>query len=233
MRLRSAFRLAESGIRAVLTDIEGTTTPIAFVHEALFPFARANLAGFLRDRASDPAVAAELDAVRRAAPGRAPLDVLLDWMDRDAKETPLKALQGMIWRQGYEAGQILGVLYPDVPGCLRAWHAAGVGLFVYSSGSVPAQKLLFGHSDAGDLAGLFSGFFDTRVGPKREAASYRAIAAQIDVAPGAILFLSDVEAELDAAAAAGLSTCQLVRVADKTIASARHRVAAGFDAISF
>ena len=224
--------MPDPAIQAVLTDIEGTTTPISFVHDALFPYARANMAAFLHDHAADPAVAAELDAIRRMAPGRAPVAVLLDWMDRDAKATPLKTLQGLIWRQGYEDGKLLGVLYPDVPPCLRQWHAAGVGLFVYSSGSVAAQRLLFGYSDAGDLAGLFGGFFDTRVGAKREAASYRAIAAQIGLPPGAILFLSDVEAELDAAAEAGLSTCQLVRAADKTIASARHPVADSFAAIT-
>jgi len=223
--------LPDRTIRAVLTDIEGTTTPISFVHDALFPYARANMAEFLHAHEADPAVAAELDAIRRAAPGRAPVDVLLDWMDRDAKATPLKTLQGLIWRQGYEDGKLLGVLYPDVPPRLRAWHAAGLGLFVYSSGSVAAQRLLFGYSDGGDLAGLFSGFFDTRIGPKRDADSYRAIAAQIEIPPGAILFLSDVEAELDAARAAGLSTCQLVRAADGTIASTRHPVAGSFAGI--
>jgi enolase-phosphatase E1 len=224
--------LPDPAIRAVLTDIEGTTTPISFVHDVLFPFARSTLADFLQTHAADPAVAAELDAIRRAAPDRAPVDVLRDWMDRDAKETPLKTLQGLIWRQGYEDGKLRGLLYPDVPPRLRQWHAAGVGLFVYSSGSVAAQRLLFGYSDAGDLAGLFSGFFDTRVGPKREAASYRAIATQIGLPPGAILFLSDVEAELDAAAAAGLATCQVMRAADGTVASARHRIAARFTDIT-
>jgi enolase-phosphatase E1 len=224
--------LPDRTIRAVLTDIEGTTTPISFVHDALFPYARANMAAFLQAHEADPAVAAELDAIRRAAPGRAPVDVLLDWMDRDAKETPLKTLQGLIWRQGYEDGKLRGVLYPDVPPCLRRWHAAGLGLFVYSSGSVAAQRLLFGYSDAGDLAGLFSGFFDTRMGAKRDAASYRAIAAQIEVPPGAILFLSDVEAELDAAVAAGLSVCQLVRAGDGTVASARHPATESFDGIT-
>jgi enolase-phosphatase E1 len=221
-----------AGIRAVLTDIEGTTTPIAFVHDVLFPFARTNLPELLRSRADDPTVAAELAAVRQAAPGRDPLAVLLGWMDRDAKETPLKTLQGLIWRQGYIDGKLLGVLYPDVAPRLRQWHAAGVALLVYSSGSVAAQRLLFGHSDAGDVAGLFTGFFDTRIGAKREAASYTAIAAQAELPPSAILFLSDVEAELDAAAAAGLATRQLVRAADGTIASLRHATVASFDQIS-
>lgn len=116
--------MSEHAIRAVLTDIEGTTTPIAFVHDVLFPFARANLPAFLRDHAADPAVAAEVDAIRAGAPGQDPVDVLLGWMDRDAKETPLKTLQGLVWRQGYTDGKLQAVLYPDVPARLRQWHAA-------------------------------------------------------------------------------------------------------------
>ena len=223
--------MAEQGIRAVLLDIEGTTTPIAFVHTVLFPYARAGLPALLRDRAADPAVAAELDAVRRLAPGQDPLAVLLGWMDQDAKQTPLKALQGLLWYQGYADGTLKGELYPDVAPALRRWHGAGRGLFVYSSGSEEAQRLIFGHSIAGDLTGLFSGYFDTRTGPKREATSYRAIAEAAGLAPGALLFLSDVEEELDAAAKAGLATCQLVRAADGTAASARHATAAEFGAV--
>lgn len=223
--------MSDHAIRAVLTDIEGTTTPIAFVHDVLFPFARANLPAFLRDHAADPAVVAEVDAIRAGMPGQDPVEVLLGWIDRDAKETPLKTLQGLVWRQGYTDGKLQAVLYPDVPPRLRAWHEAGLGLFVYSSGSVAAQRLLFGHSDAGDLDGLFTGFFDTRIGPKRDAASYRAIAGQIEHSAPAIVFLSDIEAELDAAAEAGMRTCQLVRPADGTIASTRHPIAARFDEI--
>lgn len=223
--------MSDHAIRAVLTDIEGTTTPIAFVHDMLFPFARANLPAFLRDHAADPAVAAEVDAIRAGSPGHDPVGVLLGWMDRDAKETPLKTLQGLVWRQGYQDGKLQAVLYPDVAPHLRQWHAAGLDLFVYSSGSVAAQRLLFGHSDAGDLSGLFTGFFDTRIGPKRDIASYRAIIGQVEQPAPAILFLSDIEAELDAAAEAGMRTCQLVRPADGTIASTRHPVAAGFDEI--
>jgi enolase-phosphatase E1 len=157
---------------AIVTDIEGTTTRIAFVHEVLFPYARARLEGFLRAHADRPDVAAALADTARLAPGIAPLAALLGWMDQDAKIGPLKAIQGMIWNDGYAAGALTGELYPDVAPCLRRWRSAGVRLFVYSSGSVAAQKLLFRHSSAGDLEGLFSGFFDTGVGPKREAASY-------------------------------------------------------------
>lgn len=212
-----------------MLDIEGTTTPIAFVHRTLFPFARAALPAFLRDHADDPAVRAELAAVRQAAPGQDEVATLRHWMDEDAKATPLKALQGLIWRRGYEDGTLRGEVYPDVAPALRRWKAAGLALFVYSSGSVEAQRLIFGHSTAGDLSGLFSGFFDTRTGPKREPSSYRAIASAAGLPADAILFLSDVEAELDAAAAAGLRTGQLVRAEDGTRASARHPTASDLD----
>lgn len=219
------------GPAAILLDIEGTTTPIAFVHDVLFPFARARLPALLRDRAAEPAVAAELDAIRATAPGQDPLAVLLGWMDADAKATPLKALQGLMWREGYADGTLRGELYPDVAPALRAWHAEGRRLFVYSSGSVEAQRLIFAHSTDGDLSALFEGHFDTRTGPKREAASYAAIAAAAGLAPGAMLFLSDVEAELDAAGAAGLLACQLVRARDGTVRSARHPAAADLDSV--
>jgi len=213
-------------------DIEGTTTAIAFVKDRLFPFAAAALDGFLAGHGTTPAVAAILDEVRAAAPGQPPAAVLRGWMAADSKATPLKTLQGLIWRQGYEDGRLKGQLWPDVAACLRAWAAAGVRLAVYSSGSVGAQTLLFGHSEAGDLTPLFSGFFDTRVGGKREAASYAAIARSMDLPPGDILFLSDVAEELDAAAAAGLRTCQLVRPADGTRPSGRHPEAADFPAVA-
>ncbi|MDI3306601.1 MAG: acireductone synthase [Acetobacteraceae bacterium] len=213
---------------AVLTDIEGTTTSIAFVKDRLFPFAEAALDEFLRDHGMEPEVAAILDKVRAAAPGQAPVAALRAWMAADAKVTPLKALQGLIWRQGYLDGRLKGHLWPDVAPCLRAWAGGGVRLAVYSSGSVEAQRLLFGHSETGDLTPLFAGFFDTRIGAKREAPSYAAIAAALSLPPGEILFLSDVAEELDAAAAAGLRTCQLVRAADGTQPSGRHPEAADF-----
>lgn len=216
---------------AIVTDIEGTTSRISFVHDVLFPYARARLPAFLAERGAAPEVAAALAEVAALAPGVAPLDALLGWMDADAKITPLKSLQGLIWGEGYASGALHGELYPDVAPALRRWHAAGVRLYVYSSGSVPAQKLLFGYTPEGDLTGLFSGFFDTRVGAKRETASYAAIAQAIGFPAAEVLFLSDVAAELDAAAAAGLRVCQLVRPVDGTV-PARHTVAADFDAVS-
>ncbi len=217
---------------AVLTDIEGTTTPIAFVHRTLFPFARDRLPDFLAAHAANGAVAALVEEVRRMEPGRPPIQTLLGWMDADAKVTPLKELQGLIWREGYAAGTLHAEVYPDIAPCLRAWHAAGVRLAVYSSGSVEAQKQLFAHTKAGDLTGLFGGFFDTRIGGKRDTHSYRAIAQDLALPHGDILFLSDIDAELDAAETAGLCTCQLVRAEDGTAASARHRTAADFRAVA-
>jgi enolase-phosphatase E1 len=216
----------------ILTDIEGTTTAIAFVKDTLFPFAEAALDGFLDAHGDDPPVAAILDEVRAAAPGDDPRATLRRWMAEDAKVTPLKSLQGLIWRAGYEDGRLHGHLWPDVAPCLRAWSRAGLRLAVYSSGSVPAQKLLFGHSVAGDLTGLFTGFFDTAVGGKRDAASYATIAAGMHLPAREILFLSDIAEELDAAAAAGLQTCQLVRQADGTRPSARHAQATDFPAVA-
>ncbi len=216
----------------VLTDIEGTTSAIAFVKETLFPFAGEALDGFLDARGAEPVVAAVMDEVRALAPGEAPRDALRRWMAADDKVAPLKALQGMIWREGFESGEVVGHLWPDVAPCLRAWHAAGVGLAVFSSGSVEAQRLLFGHSVAGDLVPLFRGFFDTRTGAKREAASYAVIASALGVPAGDVLFLSDIEAELDAAGAAGMATAQLVRAADGTAAGTRHPVAATFPEVA-
>ena len=218
--------------RAVLTDIEGTTTAIAFVKETLFPFAAEALAGFLAAHGAEPEVAAILEEVRRAAPGREPEAVLRAWMAADSKATPLKALQGLIWRQGYADGRLQGHLWPDVAPCLRAWAAGGLRLAVYSSGSEAAQRLIFGHSTAGDLVPLFGGFFDTRVGGKREPASYAAIADRLGVGPGEILFLSDVAEELDAAAAAGMRACQLVRPEDGTTGAGRHPEARDFPAVA-
>ncbi|WP_043832973.1 acireductone synthase [Muricoccus aerilatus] len=218
--------------RAVVLDIEGTTSAIAFVKDTLFPFAERALGGYLRAHAGEPAVAALLDEVRALAPGEEPESALRGWMARDEKVTPLKALQGMIWREGFESGALRGHLWPDVAPCLRAWAGAGIALRIYSSGSVEAQRLLFAHTEAGDLTPLLSGFDDTRTGPKREAASYAAIAASAGFPPGEMLFLSDVAEELDAAASAGLAVCQLVRPADGTVASGRHPACATFPEVA-
>ncbi|WP_066095440.1 acireductone synthase [Xanthomonas massiliensis] len=203
--------------RAILTDIEGTTSSISFVKDVLFPYARSALPGFVAAHGREPQVRHWLDAVAAetgAGDDAAIVAVLQSWIDEDRKHTALKALQGMIWAEGYRQAAFTTHIYPDVPPVLRRWHDDGLGLYVYSSGSVPAQKLFFGHSDAGDLTGLFSGWFDTEIGGKRESASYARIAARIGVAPAEILFLSDVVAELDAAREAGLETVLLDRRQD-------------------
>ena len=194
--------------RAILTDIEGTTSSIAFVAETLFPYARARLPGFV---AAHPArVAPILAEVIAAEPGD-PVTTLIRWIDEDRKATPLKALQGMIWEDGYREGAFTGHVYPDAVAALRRWHEAGIALYVFSSGSVAAQKLLFGHSDAGDLTPLFAGYFDTVTGPKREASSYQASAGAIGLAANEILFLSDTPQEIGAAREAGLAALLIDR----------------------
>lgn len=203
-------------IRAVVTDIEGTTTPLAFVHEVLFPYARKRLAAFVTENESDPEVAAALrDA--RALGGLPDVDLqgtialLHSWMDEDRKAGPLKLLQGLIWRRGYEEGVLKGEVYGDAAARLRQWHERGLRLFVYSSGSEEAQKLIFGFSDKGDLASLFEGFFDTRIGAKLESASYRAIAGAAQLPAEAMLFLSDHAGEIAAAEEAGMKVVRIDR----------------------
>jgi len=218
-------------IRLVLCDIEGTTTSISFVHDVLFPYARARLVAWVEARASEERVRAALEEARatlaaEGATGESPLQVLLRWSFEDRKHPALKRLQGWIWAEGYAAGALESHLYDDVVPELKRWRAAGLALGVYSSGSVEAQRQLFAHTPAGDLTPLFAHHFDTGVGPKREAASYTEIARRTALAPGAILFLSDIEAELDAAREAGLRTTQLVRLG--TTPGTRHPQARDF-----
>ena len=204
--------------RAILTDIEGTTSSISFVKDVLFPYARRALPGFVRARGGDPAVRKWLDAV--AAENGAMcrdemvVEVLQGWIDQDRKHTALKALQGLIWRDGYEDADFTAHIYPDAAAALGRWHGDGYPMAVYSSGSVAAQRLFFGHSDAGDLTPMFDAFFDTEVGHKREAGSYQAIAGRLDTAAADIVFLSDVVEELDAAREAGMRTVLVDRRED-------------------
>ncbi len=203
----------------ILTDIEGTTSSISFVKDVLFPYARRKLPDFVRERGQQPEVRRWLDQVAieisaSACQDSVIVETLQGWIDADRKHTALKALQGMVWEAGYADGDFTAPLYPDVAPALRAWHAAGQRLAVYSSGSVPAQKLLFAHTDAGDLTALFSAFFDTEVGGKREAGSYREIVRRLAQPAHEIVFLSDVVEELDAAREAGLRTVLLDRRED-------------------
>lgn len=215
----------------VLTDIEGTTSAIDFVHRVLFPYACERLPAYVRTHASDPDVRAALDAVRAEtgdADDEAAIATLLHWIDIDRKATPLKTLQGLIWETGYAERHFTAHVYVDAYDQLRAWHAAGVPLYVYSSGSIAAQKLFFGYSVFGDLLPWFRGHFDTTSGGKREADSYRRIAAAIGVAASEMLFLSDVEAELDAAREAGMGTVQLCRPDTHPESHGRHDCVANF-----
>ncbi|MBA4048422.1 MAG: acireductone synthase [Sphingomonas sp.] len=195
-------------MRAIVTDIEGTTSSIAFVADVLFPYARARLGDYCAAHAEQ--VAPILAEVATIEPGD-PIATMTRWIDEDRKITPLKTLQGLIWDAGFREGAFRGHIYPDAAAALRQWHAAGLSLYVFSSGSVAAQKLIFGFSEAGDLTPLFSGYFDTTTGPKREAVAYARIAEAIGLPPGEILFLSDVAAETDAAKAAGMQALLIDR----------------------
>ena len=202
----------------ILTDIEGTTSSISFVKDVLFPYARRELPRFVREHGHAPEVRRWLDQVALENGGLCQdamiVETLQGWIDEDRKHTALKALQGMIWEAGYASADFTAPVYSDATEALRRWHAEGRRLAVYSSGSVPAQKLLFAHTDAGDLTGLFSAWFDTTVGGKREAGSYARIAQALQAPPSDIVFLSDVVAELDAAREAGLGTVLVDRPQD-------------------
>jgi enolase-phosphatase E1 len=240
-----------SEIRVVLLDIEGTTTPISFVHETLFPFAAARLESWFTGGSSrevEPIVWA-LRAEHRVQSTSALRSTLPPWssgtpdaerasalwyarwlMERDSKSPALKALQGLIWEDGYQAGQLRGVVFDDVPSALVRWRDRGVATAIYSSGSELAQRRLFESTPAGDLSALVTAFFDTRVGGKRESESYARIAAALGRTPGEILFISDVVAELDAAAEAGCRTCLSERPGNPVQEGAdRHWRATSFD----
>lgn len=203
--------------RAVVVDIEGTTSATEYVVATLFPYARARYGTFLAEHREESRVRGLFDAVREEL-GEPDADevrvvsALEAWTDADAKVTPLKTLQGWIWEEGFAREELAAHCFPDVAPALRAWHACGITLAVYSSGSVDAQRAWFGHSTDGDLSALFAAHFDTaNAGPKRKRASYDGITRALALEPATILFLSDVEAELDAAAAAGWATVHVRR----------------------
>jgi enolase-phosphatase E1 len=216
--LAAAGRLVSDDAPAIVLDIEGTTTPIAFVYDVLFPFARRHLHAFLDDPAHADALAEPLARLRdeQAREGNRHATESIGayvehLMDLDRKSPGLKLLQGLIWQNGYGSGELKGELFPDVPPALRRWRAAGAMVAIYSSASELGQRLLFGHTAYGDLTPLLDGFFDTAVGAKREADSYRRIAAELGIAPARVRFVSDVAGELDAAHAAGCDVRLCVR----------------------
>jgi enolase-phosphatase E1 len=224
------------GNKAVLVDIEGTTTPIAFVHETLFPFAQARLEQCCARAGSSPGVTRALRRLREehAAERRDGGSELLPFgdgsayarhlMQLDRKSTGLKALQGIIWEAGYRSGALRAPVFADVPEALERWEGAGIRLRVFSSGSVLAQKLLFAHTDHGDLTAYFEGYHDTTTGSKQEQRSYVAIADAFSLAAGEVLYLSDVVAELDAAGAAGMQTGLLDRPGNQPQPPSNHPV---------
>jgi enolase-phosphatase E1 len=228
---------ASDPVEVVLTDIEGTTTSISFVHDILFPYAKENVRDYLLIHHNEPAVAQIIDEVMQMAKiSNTDLpqvtQTLLTWMEQDKKITPLKTLQGMMWKTGYERNDFQGHVYEDAFLELKRWKEQGLALYVYSSGSVTAQKLLFSHSTYGDLTPLFSGYFDTTVGGKRERDSYHKIAEQLQLAPGKILFLSDTIEELNAASEAGMQTFLILREGTTAPVNCPHPSAPNFLQIS-
>ena len=234
----------------ILLDIEGTTSSVSYVYDILFPFARKELPAYLDKHWGNERVKMachylaqdcgasgirewmeefEPDELKKRA-----LEACLDFMDRDVKATGLKALQGMIWAEGYEAGKLQSHVYPDVVSALEAWKEAGLDLRIFSSGSIEAQRVFFKHTEYGDITPLFSEYYDTTTGPKREASSYRSISRECGVEPQQVTFLSDVVEELDAARDAGMQTLLVVRPGNKPISDANgHPTVETFDEIQF
>lgn len=203
-------------IKAIVTDIEGTTSSIDFVHKVLFPYSSQAIPEYIRQYYQEPEIAAIIEDIKIEVGQEnlsieSVIDTLLGWIEADLKITPLKKLQGLIWEDGFKKGKFKGHIYEDAYQNLQKWCDRGLSLYVYSSGSEQAQKSLFGHTEYGNLNVLFSGYFDTRIGNKKESLSYTKIAREIKIESQEILFLSDVVAELDAAANARYQTILLVR----------------------
>jgi enolase-phosphatase E1 len=238
-------------ITTLVLDIEGTTTPIDFVYNVLFPYARENVKPYLAAHLSSSDLQADIRALldqnqedleRGLDPPRlmGPADHMLiedavayiHWlMDRDSKATALKSIQGKLWDEGYARGELNSHVFEDVPRAFERWRQQGKAICIYSSGSVLAQKLLFTHTEAGDLTPYIRAYFDTNIGPKRDAGSYRRIASELELAPRDIVFVSDVTAELDAAAVSGFETLLCVRPANPEQAAGTHARIQTFDQI--
>ena len=210
-------------IKGILLDIEGTTTPISFVYDVLFPFARRHAAEFVKNANLNELQHEHENDIRQGTnppPWSAGPLAYIHWlMDRDRKSTPLKAIQGRIWREGYLAGELLGQVFDDVGPAFERWRRQNKLICIYSSGSALAQKLLFGHTTAGDLTNYISRYFDTTIGHKVEADSYRRIADELQLAPAEIVFISDAITELDAARAAGMKTILALRPGNHPVES--------------
>jgi enolase-phosphatase E1 len=232
----SVDEMLEFAGRGILLDIEGTTSSVSFIYDVMFPFVRRELRAYLssiwgaeslsdaceliaRDAGYESFVAWSADAVSDEERQQLVCDEIIRLMDGDIKATGLKRLQGLIWKAGFESGELRAHVYDDVPVALTAWNESGIDVRIYSSGSIAAQKLFFGHTIAGDLLPCFRGHYDTTTGPKKEAASYEAIAAAYGLGASEILFISDVVAELDAAKSAGLQTALCLRPGSAAVES--------------
>ena len=239
----------EKSIAALLLDIEGTTTPIDFVYNVLFPYARRRVKDYLAAHWSLPSVSSDVaglveeninDKKRgleppalEEPPDSVSIEAYVLWlMDQDRKTTPLKSLQGKIWDDGYRTGELRSQVFADVAPAFRRWNEQGKRISIYSSGSVLAQKLLFANTDAGDLTQFIDRYFDTNIGAKKDSESYRRIVEALELDPSSVLFLSDVSDELDAAATAGLHTLLCVRPGNNPQQSATaHAIIRTFDEV--
>ena len=206
------------GIQWILTDIEGTTTEVSFVYDILFPYFRAHMDQWktvdsapMNDVLEQTRLIVLEEQAINLTSNEALFEQLRQWSIEDRKVTPLKTFQGMVWEQGFKSGAIKGHIYPDVKPALERWTAMGMKLAIFSSGSIAAQKQLFGFSTEGDLTPYFSAYFDTTTGMKRDEQTYQLIAQQLQASANSVLFLSDISQELEAANAAGIRTLQLVR----------------------
>lgn len=230
-------------MKAILLDIEGTTTPIDFVHNTLFPYAKARMGGFVLDNLGDLKFEieqlieehvgeSEYKTELRPDSANSVAEYLKYLIDQDRKSTPLKTIQGMIWKYGYESGELVSPVFEDVPAAMKRWKSSDKTVAIYSSGSILAQKLLFRHTDSGDLTQYISHYFDTNTGPKRETESYSAIAKELNLDVADVLFVSDVSAELDAAQAAGLETSLSVRPGNPPLTEdCTHHIVTNFDGL--
>jgi len=237
-------------IRGILLDIEGTTSSVSFVYDVMFPYVRKHLSAYLQQNWAEDHLAPVLEQIAKDAGA----DSWRDWtaqdaspedrqakvegeiarlMDSDIKATGLKTLQGMIWKSGFDSGELVADLFPDVPPALARWKAEGFDIRIYSSGSIAAQKLFFSHTHQGDLLPYFSGHYDTTIGSKKEATSFRRIAEDFALPPSEILFVSDLIPELDAAREAGMATRLSSRPGNHPIESENgHTAITSFDQIS-
>jgi len=220
--------------KAVITDIEGTTSSLSFVKDVLFPYARKNIESFVLEHAKEDHIAQLIQDVHAEVNKKLTLEEtvtqLTQWIDEDKKITPLKAIQGLLWEEGYKSGDFKGHIYLDAKNCLESWHNQSIALYVYSSGSVYAQKLLFGYTVYGDLNNLFSGYFDTKIGAKTDPSSYQNIINKLGIEANELVFLSDIESELDAAKSVGMQTFYLVREGQPHSDSV-HKQVSNFDSI--